>query len=278
MAIRMRTAATLLAGALLAAALPTVPAKADRVSDAVADFRAGQADEAAQVLEPLARTGHPDAQFWLGTMYYQGRGKPRLYGAALAWYRRAAEQGNADAQNNLGLMYRNGEGVEASRLLAYAWFTLAAGHGNSVARANLDALADGMTPAQILQGQQLAEEQMHRIDTARRRPAPARAPVSAAAAATALPPVPALNEVRVVQIGLFRNADGVRRIRDRLKGERLERSRLALRDEEVVIRGERYRRLRVGPFARAEDARVWAQRLDRLLGVDSAVIPVPAGR
>lgn len=257
-----RARGTLFRAALAAALLLPGPAAADRVADAVADFRAGHDAEAAQALEPLARAGQADAQFWLGTMHYQGRGRPRLYNAALAWYRRAAEQGNADAQNNLGLMYRNGEGVEASRLLAYAWFTLAAGAGNAVARGNLEALADTMTPAQVLQGQQLAEEQLHRIEAGRHR----RTPV-------ALPPVPALNDVHMVQIGLFRNADGIRRIR-----ERLARERLTLRDEEVEIRGERYRRLRVGPFPRAGDARAWAQRLDRLLGVESAVIPISGGR
>lgn len=253
---RMFLAVTFAATMLLPA-----PVAADRVTDAVADFRAGHDAEAAQALEPLARAGQPEAQFWLGTMYYQGRGKPRLYAAALAWYRRAAEQGNADAQNNLGLMYRNGEGVEASSLLAHAWFTLAAGAGNPVARGNLETLAEAMTPAQILQSQQLAEEQWHRIEAGRRR-----------RVVVALPPVPSLNDVHMVQIGLFRNADGIRRIR-----ERLARERLGLRDEEVAIRGERYRRLRVGPFPRAEDARAWAQRLDHLLGVESAVVPVGSG-
>jgi len=257
-----RTLAAMALGALGAAFLPPGPAAADRVAEAVADFHAGQTAEAARTLEPLARAGRADAQFWLGTMYYQGRGKPRLYNAALAWYRRAAEQGNADAQNNLGLMYRNGEGVEASRLVAYAWFTLAAGRGNAVARANLDALGETMTAAQILQGQQLAEEHLRRIEAAaKQRPAP-----------VALPAVPPTGDVYMVQIGLFQNADGIRRIR-----ERLARERLTLRDEEVEIRGARYHRLRLGPYPRPEEARTWAQRIDGLLGVESAVVPV-AGR
>lgn len=258
----MKAAPSLLAAATLGAALLLpMPARADRVTDAVADFHGGNAAEAAQVLEPLARAGHPDAQFWLGTMYYQGRGKPRLYNAALAWYRRSAEQGNASAQNNLGLMYRNGEGVEPSRLVAYAWFTLAAGRGNGVARENLDALAETMTHAQILQGQQIAEETLLRIESAARR-----------RLAAPLPAVPPTGDVYMVQIGLFQNPDGIRRIR-----ERLDRERLPLRDDEVNIRGARYHRLRLGPYPRPDEAKALAQRIDRLLGVESAVIPVAGG-
>ncbi len=43
-----------------------------------------------------------------------------------------------------------------------------------MARDNLDALGATLTPAQILQGQQLAQEALDRIGRARRRPAAPR--------------------------------------------------------------------------------------------------------
>lgn len=249
--------AAALASGLAAAASPAT-ASSGRLAQALADFRMGEYDSAARVIEPLARAGDPEAQFWLGTLHYQGRGKPRLFREALAWYRLAAEGGNADAQNNLGLMHRNGEGVEASPLLAYAWFTLSAGQGSTIARDNLDALSATLTPGQILQGQQLAQEALDRIGRARRRPA---APVQAG---------PPLDDVYMVQVGLFQNADNVRRIRDALR-----REKLPLLDDGVEIRGAAYRRLRVGPFPDSAAARTTARRVDSLLGVESAVIPVP---
>ena len=45
---------------------------------------------------------------------YNGLGVGRDYEAAVAWYRRAAEQGDADAQLALGNMYRDGQGAPAA--------------------------------------------------------------------------------------------------------------------------------------------------------------------
>lgn len=258
--------------AALALAAFARPAAADRLSEALADYRLGHYQEAGQMLEPLARAGNPEAQFWLGTMYYHGRGRPRIYREALAWFRRAAELGNPRAQNNLGLMYRNGDGVEPSPLVAYAWFALAAGQDSATARTNLDSVSDVMKPDQILQAQQLAEEYAVRVDAARRRAASAQAVAMAAP-----PPAPAPaphpgDDVYMVQVGLFQNADNVRRIADTVRAERLR-----LHNEVVQIRGSRYNRLRVGPYANATDARAVSQRLNTLLDLESAIVPVQRG-
>lgn len=272
--------------AALALAAFARPAAADRLSEALADYRLGHYQEAGQMLEPLARAGNPEAQFWLGTMYYHGRGRPRIYREALAWFRRAAELGNPRAQNNLGLMYRNGDGVEPSPLVAYAWFALAAGQDSATARTNLDSVSDVMKPDQILQAQQLAEEYAVRVDAARRRAASAQAvamaappPAPAPAAGSQRPPAPTAasaphpgDDVYMVQVGLFQNADNVRRIADTVRAERLR-----LHNEVVQIRGSRYNRLRVGPYANATDARAVSQRLNTLLDLESAIVPVQRG-
>jgi hypothetical protein len=54
-------------GGALALCLTTAAALADTVADAATDFREGHYAEALSVLEPLARQGNPQAQFWLGT-------------------------------------------------------------------------------------------------------------------------------------------------------------------------------------------------------------------
>lgn len=49
-------------------------------------------------------------------MYENGEGVPRDDGQAATWFRKVAEQGHAFAQYKLGLMYENGRGRGAIRL------------------------------------------------------------------------------------------------------------------------------------------------------------------
>jgi len=102
-------------------------------------------------------------------MWYQGRGKPKNFTEAVRWYRQAAYLGNAEAQNNLGLIYRNGESLPPSPVVAYAWFALSAAQNNDVAGRNLSDLTDTMSPEQVLQGQQLTQEYLARIEAEKRR-------------------------------------------------------------------------------------------------------------
>ena len=54
------------------------------------------------------------------------------------WFRMAAEQGLADAQFNLGLMYETGRGVPKDYVQAYAWFNIAAAQGSKTAKELLE--------------------------------------------------------------------------------------------------------------------------------------------
>ncbi|MBO4643139.1 MAG: sel1 repeat family protein [Alphaproteobacteria bacterium] len=67
-----------------------------------------------------------DAQFKLGTMFYQGLGlsKPD-FRRAVAFFARAADNGYAPAQVKLGLLYWRGEGIEKNLLKAHKWLYLA---------------------------------------------------------------------------------------------------------------------------------------------------------
>ena len=75
-------------------------------------------------------------------MYAKGEGVAKDAGAAVRWYRQAAEQGYADAQYNLGVMYlgvmyHQGEGVLKDAAEAVRWFRLAAEQGDAQAQYSL---------------------------------------------------------------------------------------------------------------------------------------------
>ena len=68
----------------------------------------------------------PEAQYKLGTMYYQGTGLARPdYRRAAAFFFRGANNGYAPAQVKLGLLFWRGEGVEKNLKMAHKWLYLA---------------------------------------------------------------------------------------------------------------------------------------------------------
>lgn len=67
-----------------------------------------------------------EAQYKLGSMYYQGVGLPRPdFRRAVAFFSRAANNGYAPAQVKLGLLYWRGEGITKNLRLAHKWLYLA---------------------------------------------------------------------------------------------------------------------------------------------------------
>ncbi|MFL2801194.1 MAG: tetratricopeptide repeat protein [Paracoccaceae bacterium] len=59
----------------------------------------------------LGDDGNEKAQYFLGEIYYKGKGIPQDYKKALKWYTLSAKQGNNVAQYNFGIMYSFGLGV-----------------------------------------------------------------------------------------------------------------------------------------------------------------------
>lgn len=102
------------------------PAVADSLTDAQRAYEAGNPEQAAKLLGPLATQGNAAAQFKLATMYYSGRGVSQNDKEAVRLYRLSAEQGHAVAQSNLATMYYRGEGVPKDFVLAHMWKNLAA--------------------------------------------------------------------------------------------------------------------------------------------------------
>jgi len=88
----------------------------------------------------LAQHGDLDAQFYLATLYREGKGVPQDYKIALRWFTLAAEQGNAEAQYNLGIMHSFGLGVVPDYKKAVKWYKLAAEQGDAFAQYNLGRL------------------------------------------------------------------------------------------------------------------------------------------
>lgn len=56
---------------------------------------------ALRAVRPLAEQGHAESQYYLGTMYENGRGVRQNYAEAMNWYRKAAEQSHAEAKKRL---------------------------------------------------------------------------------------------------------------------------------------------------------------------------------
>jgi len=109
--------------------------------DATDAYQKGNYAQAIELLRPLAAQGNVDAQFNLGSMYYQGKGVTQDYQEAVKWYRLAAEQGDASGQNNLGVMYAQGKGVTQDYVRAHMWLSLPTIKRSKIVKENLTILS-----------------------------------------------------------------------------------------------------------------------------------------
>ncbi|MDH5547193.1 MAG: sel1 repeat family protein [Gammaproteobacteria bacterium] len=146
------------------------PVFADELGDAKNAYGAGEFEEAAALLRPLARDGNPEALYLLGRMYEQGDGVGKdeqeardLYRQAaekghnnagqrlalfensnsgdesvvLEWYLPSAEEGDMEAQYNLGFMYETGWGIGIDERKAVRWYKEAADQQHDMAQLRL---------------------------------------------------------------------------------------------------------------------------------------------
>jgi len=123
-------------------------------------YRPDNVAAAVRESKPLAEQGNADAQFNLGSLYYQGRGVPQDYSEAVRWMRKAAEQNHVFAQATLGSIYAEGVpgAIQKDYPQALMWFVFAAAQGDMEAMQLRDAMANRMTPTQIAEAQRLARE------------------------------------------------------------------------------------------------------------------------
>ena len=97
-------------------------------------------DKAYQRLLPLAQQNIVDAQYYLATLYDDGRGVIASSAMAAYWYRRAAKLGHINAQYNIGVAHASGDGVQQSMIDAVRWWRVAAISGSVNAQFNLGIL------------------------------------------------------------------------------------------------------------------------------------------
>ena len=100
---------------------------------------------------PLAEQQNSAAQYYLATMYENGRGVIQDYSQALKWYRKAANQCNFMAQFNLGEMYEKGHGLQKNDSEALQLFRRAAEKSHLGAIMKLEKLAKKMKPIKLKQ-------------------------------------------------------------------------------------------------------------------------------
>ena len=106
-----------------------------------------------------AEQGEEVAQFYLASMFEDGKGVTQDHKEAVKWYTLSAEQGTAGAQNNLGVMYFRGQGgLIQDSIYAHIWSNLASSNGDKKGGENRDNMAKRMTPSQIEKAQDLARE------------------------------------------------------------------------------------------------------------------------
>ena len=105
-------------------------------------YNRGDYPTALSEFTPPAKQGVAEAQHILGVLY-----------------EKAAAQGIAGAQYRLGALYHHGYGGPQDFVQAHKWYNLAAANGEKKAARLRDTLAEEiMTPAQIIEAQQLARE------------------------------------------------------------------------------------------------------------------------
>lgn len=98
--------------------------------DAMLAFENKEYGTARALIETTARVGDPAAMTLLGRILDEGLGQP---GAALPWYRKAADKGYADAQVQLAELYDAGEGVAQDIETAKSWYERAAAQNHEEA-------------------------------------------------------------------------------------------------------------------------------------------------
>ncbi|MBV9813646.1 MAG: sel1 repeat family protein, partial [Acetobacteraceae bacterium] len=121
--------------------MPVAVSRAD-TREGMDDFRSGRFAEALQSWADNAANGDAEAALLVGSLFDTGMGVPQDYGAALLWYRRAADEGNATAMLNVGVMYDAGRGATQDHGGAARWYKRATDAGSGRAAYNLGLMTE----------------------------------------------------------------------------------------------------------------------------------------
>lgn len=102
--------------------LSAMSALASNLEQAIQQYQKGDYETAASRFKVLSDQGHADAQFYLATMYHEGKGVVQDDKQAVYWFRAASNQGHARAQFSLGNAYKHGRGLDKDDWLALIWW------------------------------------------------------------------------------------------------------------------------------------------------------------
>lgn len=132
---------------------------ADGWKDATKAFARKEYAAAMKLFRPLAEKGNAIAQYKVAMMHKMGLGVPKSEKEARKWSKLAAKQGSPEAQQFLGSLYYKASGEESpDTLRAYVWYEMSAEQGNSEASKELASLSKEMTPEQLAKARKQAEE------------------------------------------------------------------------------------------------------------------------
>ena len=99
------------------------------LASGIAAFEAKEFRRSLQLLQPLAESGEPEAQYRVAVQYQAGLGVVANPMQAYHWMRAAAEQDHALALHGLGIMFLYGECVAKNEREAARWLQRAADRG-----------------------------------------------------------------------------------------------------------------------------------------------------
>ena len=110
---------------------------------------------ALKVWLPLAQSGDPKAQTYVGEIYEKGLGTQPNYRKAANWYQKAANQGYSRAKMSLGSLYERGLGVPRNNATALNLYRDASGLGAK----QVEFVSIAQRNARVAQSRQLAQTQ-----------------------------------------------------------------------------------------------------------------------
>jgi len=112
------------------------------------------AAESAEELIEIAEAGDAEAQFKLAQVLNYGLGTAIDEAAAIAWYRRAADQQFERAQFTLGEICKEGRITPQDLVQSYGWYAMVAAAGGALAAAGNEGCVEiepYMSPEQIVE-------------------------------------------------------------------------------------------------------------------------------
>ncbi len=123
--------------------------------------------QAAHWYEMAAKSGHPEAQYFLALQYSSGKGVKRDPEQAERWVSSSASQGYAPAMSELGKRFATGNGVAKDDKRAYFWLTLAFLHGDKSEEKLRTAESAKLQPADVTAQEHAAQNWKPRMASAK---------------------------------------------------------------------------------------------------------------